>query len=67
MASGEKDSDYTLNHGFVPGEKIEIFKAISTVKPPCTTAFYKQLSIQNTKIFSVKALQLEPLVNNHLL
>ena len=67
MASGEKDSDYTLNHGFVPGEEIEIFKAISTVKPPCATPFHKQLSIQNTKIFSVKALQLGPLVNNHLL
>ena len=31
------------------------------------TTFHKQLPIRNTKIFPVKALQLEPLVKDHLL
>ena len=40
---------------------------LNTVEPLCATAAHKQPPIQNTKIFSVKALQLEPLANNHLL
>ncbi|CAH3150520.1 unnamed protein product [Porites lobata] len=38
-----------------------------TVEPPCATTSRKRPSIQNTKTFPVKALQLEPLVNDHLL
>ena len=38
-----------------------------TVEPPCATTSRKWPSIQNTKTFPVKALQLEPLVNYHLL
>ena len=38
-----------------------------TVKPPCATTSRKRLPFQNTKIFPVKSLQLEPLVNDHTL
>ena len=38
-----------------------------TIEPPWTTSSRKQLPIQNTKIFSVNALQLEPLANDDLL
>ena len=31
------------------------------------TTSHKRPAIQNTKIFPVKALQLEPLLNNHVL
>ena len=37
------------------------------VEPPWVTTFRKRPSNQNTKTFPVKALQLEPLVNDHLL
>ena len=37
----------------------------STVEPPCATTSHKRPPIQNTKLFPVKALQLEPLVNDH--
>ena len=40
---------------------------IYTVEPPCATTFHKRPLIQNTKTFPVKALQLELLVNGHLL
>ena len=40
---------------------------LNTVEPLCATAAHKQPPIQNTKIFPVKALQLEPLANDHLL
>ena len=36
-----------------------------TVEPLCATTSRKRLPIQNTKIFPAKALQLEPLVNDH--
>ena len=38
-----------------------------TVEPTCTTSSCKRPPMQKTKIFPVKALQLEPLVNDHLL
>ena len=38
-----------------------------TVKLPCGTIFKKQPPIKNTKVLAVKALQLKPLVNDHLL
>ena len=38
-----------------------------TIEPPWTTSSRKRPPIQNTKILSVNALQLEPLVNEHLL
>ena len=40
---------------------------VNTVEPSCATTSHKRPPIQNTKTFPVKALQLEPLVNNHLL
>ena len=36
------------------------------IKPPCATTPLKQSSIQNIKIFPVRAFQLQPLVNDHL-
>ena len=39
----------------------------NTVELPCGTTFKKQPPIENTKVRMVKALQLEPLVNDHLL
>ena len=36
-----------------------------TIEPPWTTSSCKRPPMQNTKIFPVKALQLEPLVNDH--
>ena len=38
-----------------------------TVEPPCAITSRKRPPIQNTKIFLVKAFDLEPLVNDHLL
>ena len=38
-----------------------------TVEPPFAATSHKRPPIQNTKIFPVKALQLEPLENDHLL
>ena len=38
-----------------------------TVEPPCATTSPKRQPIQNTKTYPVKALQLELLVNDHLL
>ena len=39
----------------------------NTVEFPCGTIFKKQPPIKNTKVLTVKALQLKPLVNDHLL
>ena len=36
-------------------------------RPPVATTSHKRPSTQNTKIFSVKALQLVPLLNDHLM
>ena len=47
-----------------PGRKRRLW---NTVEPPCATTSHKRPPIQNTKVFPVKALQLEPLVNDHLL
>ena len=38
-----------------------------TVEPLSATTSHKRTPIQKTKILPVKALQLEPLVNDHLL
>ena len=38
----------------------------STLEPQCAATAQKRPPIQNTKHFPVKALQLEPLVNDHL-
>ena len=43
-----------------PGRKRRLW---NTVEPPCATTSHKRPPIQNTKVFPVKALQLEPLVN----
>ena len=37
------------------------------IEPLCATTSRKRPPIQNTKIFPAKALQLEPLVNDHLM
>ena len=49
-----------------------LFHNPNTVEPPCVTTSHKttshkQLPVQNTTIFPVEALQLEPLVKDHLL
>ena len=44
-----------------------LFSVVCTVEPPCATTFRTQPPTQNTKTFPVKALQLEPLENDHLL
>ena len=49
-----------------------LFHNPNTVEPPCATTFHKTTShkqspVQNTKIFPVEALPLEPLVKDHLL
>ena len=40
---------------------------LSSIEPPCAATSRKRPPIQNTKIFPVIALQLERLVNDHLL
>ena len=44
-----------------------LFHNLNTVEPPFATTSHKQPPVQNTTIFPVKALELEPLVNDHLL
>ena len=49
-----------------------LFHNLNTVEPACATTPHKTTShkrppVQNTTIFPVKALQLESLVNDHLL
>ena len=40
---------------------------VSTMEPPCATTYHQLPPIQNTKTFPVKALRLEPLLNDHVL
>ena len=57
-----------LLHEKVPNWlKLHFFVYQCTVKPPWVTTSVKRPRIQITKIFPVKAFQLEPLVNGHLL
>ena len=42
-------------------------KQLNTVKPPCATTLHKCPPTQNTKPFSLKALHLKTLINDHLL
>ena len=56
---GKDWRDSTRTYGFLT----VLLRTPTTDKPPCVTTSNKRLPIQN----SVKALQLEPLVNEHLL